>query len=236
MSLEENIEQEALSGKWSHAYLIIGGSEATQKEAVSLFAEKKGCLSEDITIIQSEDESGKKGEIKVAEIRGFLHDITLTPHGKCRLGVIYGAEKLNQSSANMLLKTIEEPPKNVAIFLTSKTEAILATIRSRCRIYRLKNDEHEYSGSVPLSDDAVLHDSLRDIFKLIEDAAKNGQSEQFISELKNICRRKMLAGNDGKVAALVEEIELSEKQIKGNANPRLALEAIVIKMRRMFHE
>lgn len=62
-----------------------------------------------------------------------------------RVYIINEAEKLNVSSANSLLKFIEEPSDGiVAILVTSNVYNVISTIRSRCQIIRLKkNNEKE---------------------------------------------------------------------------------------------
>lgn len=54
--------------------------------------------------------------------------------------VINGADKLNQSSANTILKFLEEPPENiVAILITDNKYNVIDTIVSRCQCLSLKN-------------------------------------------------------------------------------------------------
>lgn len=51
--------------------------------------------------------------------------------------IIDEADKMNKEAANALLKTLEEPPANVYIVLvTSRPDALLQTIRSRCQMIR----------------------------------------------------------------------------------------------------
>lgn len=58
--------------------------------------------------------------------------------------VIDGAEKLNQSSANTILKFLEEPPEDiVAILLTENKYTVLETIVSRCQCLSLINSSKE---------------------------------------------------------------------------------------------
>lgn len=62
--------------------------------------------------------------------------------GNKRIYIINGAEKLNKSAANSILKFLEEPEGNiVAILLTNNTYGVLETIRSRCQILRLKESK-----------------------------------------------------------------------------------------------
>jgi DNA polymerase-3 subunit delta' len=54
------------------------------------------------------------------------------------VAVIDGAETMNRSASNALLKTLEEPPVGVVLLLVShRPGALAATIRSRCAKLRL---------------------------------------------------------------------------------------------------
>jgi len=69
---------------------------------------------------------------------GLCYEISRTPYmGDRKIAVIDDADDLNQSGANALLKTLEEPPSNSLLILlgTSATKQ-LPTIRSRCQIIR----------------------------------------------------------------------------------------------------
>ncbi len=53
--------------------------------------------------------------------------------GGWKAGAIFFADRLNESSANAILKTLEEPPPSTLFLLvTDKPEALLPTIVSRC--------------------------------------------------------------------------------------------------------
>jgi len=52
-----------------------------------------------------------------------------------RIYIIEEAHKLNSTSANMILKFLEEPSDNIiAIFITTNLDLVLPTIKSRCQI------------------------------------------------------------------------------------------------------
>lgn len=74
-------------------------------------------------------------EIGIDEVREVHHQASLKPYeGRCRVFIFDGAEYMSEEAANALLKTLEEPPPQVLIILlTSQEEALLPTIRSRCR-------------------------------------------------------------------------------------------------------
>ncbi len=57
--------------------------------------------------------------------------------GEKRVFILKDAQRLNESSANSFLKTLEEPPpSNVFILLTANLNLILPTIQSRCQILK----------------------------------------------------------------------------------------------------
>jgi DNA polymerase-3 subunit delta' len=57
--------------------------------------------------------------------------------GKARVFLVDDADKLNDQSANALLKTLEEPPPTShVILITSRPAMLLPTIRSRCQAIR----------------------------------------------------------------------------------------------------
>jgi DNA polymerase III subunit delta' len=66
---------------------------------------------------------------------GLCHDLSLRPmSANRRVAIIDDAERMNDESANALLKTLEEPPPgSILILLAADLEPILPTIRSRCQ-------------------------------------------------------------------------------------------------------
>jgi DNA polymerase-3 subunit delta' len=78
--------------------------------------------------------SAEKSVIKVEQIRQLTKNVTLsTTRNQHKVIIIQNAELMNKAAANALLKTLEEPPANVVIILTtSEMGRLLATIKSRC--------------------------------------------------------------------------------------------------------
>lgn len=76
--------------------------------------------------------------ILVDSIRALEQEAYYRPfEANARLFLIDDAEKMNDAASNALLKTLEEPPATTYIILvTSKPEALLQTIHSRCQIVR----------------------------------------------------------------------------------------------------
>ena len=78
----------------------------------------------------------KKSQISVVQIRQLIDYLSLSSHqvNSQRVILISPAETLNLTSANALLKMLEEPPANTLFLLvTSQPQRLLPTILSRCQ-------------------------------------------------------------------------------------------------------
>lgn len=81
----------------------------------------------------------KMRQISADDTRDLVRKIFHSPnYGTRKAVILYAAERLHSSSANIFLKTLEEPPNNTTIILlTTHPQYLLATIRSRCLHFRL---------------------------------------------------------------------------------------------------
>ena len=82
---------------------------------------------------------GKSGLIAVAEAKNIITKLSLASvTDGYKAVVFYLPEKMNQETANRLLKMVEEPPADtVFIFITHAPEKVLQTIFSRCQSLRV---------------------------------------------------------------------------------------------------
>jgi DNA polymerase-3 subunit gamma/tau len=82
------------------------------------------------------DAEGITDTIPVSHIRAASYWLHTAPAGNKKVFVIENAEKMQDAARNSLLKTLEEPPADAAIILTSAhPKMLLATILSRVRPY-----------------------------------------------------------------------------------------------------
>lgn len=74
--------------------------------------------------------------IKIEQVRALIGEIAFQPfEGKYRVVILDAADQMRQETANCLLKTLEEPPsRSFIVLVTTNPYALLATIRSRCRM------------------------------------------------------------------------------------------------------
>ena len=85
--------------------------------------------------------------------------LTGTSGAACKVGIIHDADRMGDEAQNALLKTLEEPPPETLIILTTgNVSALLPTTRSRCQQLSLPENrvEFDFSGHEELG--AVLCD------------------------------------------------------------------------------
>ncbi|MDD2366324.1 MAG: DNA polymerase III subunit delta' [Desulfuromonadaceae bacterium] len=151
----EVLKRSLLNGKTAHSYIFEGISGSGRKKtALSLIQalfckvipddscgvcpscrKVSGGNHPDIHIVSPLPD---KRDISVDQLRDLQHDLSLRPYEAPRKTcIIDPAERMNPSSANSLLKTLEEPPGNALIILiTENSGTLLTTVRSRCQLIR----------------------------------------------------------------------------------------------------
>lgn len=150
------------NNKISHAYLFQIDGSLSNNEFVFSFIKKIICLQNpnDSEIICKRIDDGNYPELKIIKPDGQwikkeqLLELQEQFNKKAiesnrMVYLIENAEKMNSSSANTLLKFLEEPEEGiVAILLTNNIHNVIETIVSRCQIINLKNEnikENTYS-------------------------------------------------------------------------------------------
>ena len=111
----------------------------------------------------------KNGLIAVAEAKQIISKLSLTAVSDGYKAVIfYLPEKMNQETANRLLKMVEEPPVNTLfVFITHAPEKVLQTIFSRCqsvRVMPLSKEEQQQVQALNPFDDSEEYNSFMDLF------------------------------------------------------------------------
>ncbi len=149
-----NVLQGAMkSDRVPHAYLFHGIQGVGKKTTAKTLAKALNCVDNnadscdrcpsclkiergnhpDIVFIEPEGIF-----IKINKIRELQDQIKFRPfEGRKRVFVITDADRMNDASANALLKTLEEPkPSNVLILITPRIHKLPQTIISRCQKIR----------------------------------------------------------------------------------------------------
>ena len=156
-AITNHLAKEIKSSEVSHAYLFSGIDGIGKKKTAREFAKALMCRDQIDqgcghcpACLQIEHENypdvkiigPKAGEasIKISQVREMISELSIKPYsGNWRINIIDGAERMTPEAQNSLLKSLEEPLSyNIFILITSQTQSILPTIRSRCQSYHFQ--------------------------------------------------------------------------------------------------
>lgn len=232
MNVYEIFDIELKNDSLAHAYLFIGGDRKEWRKYLDYVSSKIKCLESDLYLVEPEDIKGKGGEIKVQQIREILHLTSLSPNGNKRIIAVFNAERFNQSSGNILLKNLEEPQSQILFLLFSKFDSVLPTIKSRCRVIHLNNDNKDNNDSVSFDDKlTIFRQSFMETSREIEKIVKDEMVIEFCDYLLNYLEKKLIESYDLKIVSAIEKVNEAKKDISSNANARLTLENLILKIR-----
>ncbi len=152
-------------------------------------------VNSDITIIEplAEEKKGivKYKNISVSQIREAVRVFHLSVDKKAKVIIIRNAHKMTVGAQNALLKTLEEPPKNSFLILTtSETSNLLDTIVSRC--FKITFNLLEKEELRVLSDDEELIDNAMGrpelLQKITEDHEFNDWVKYSVEQLRSLAK------------------------------------------------
>ncbi len=119
-----------------------------------------------LIVVNPDGASIKKNQVLELQERFATKPI----YSKFNVYIINYCDKLNASSANTMLKFLEEPADDIlGFFITDNQENVINTIRSRCQIIKVNYDE-------------IMDNKVDDNFlKLLNSSIKEDYDEWFIS-------------------------------------------------------
>lgn len=147
------IKSDIKADKLTHAYLFISDDGELNKEVTKYVAKMimcnnkpkfepcgvcPACTKIDRNIHSDVRFYGNDKKIMVDDVKAFLETLNVMPYESDKKVYIFnGLEDMNEASQNKILKSIEEPPKDTFILLSTTNEyKVLETIKSRTkRIY-----------------------------------------------------------------------------------------------------
>lgn len=206
-ALTNAIEQ----NKISHAYLFTGPRGTGKTSTARILAKSLNCVNGPTVTPCEECESCKSitntipidvieldaaSNRSVDDARDILEKVNYAPvQGKYKIYIIDEVHMLTKEAFNALLKTLEEPPKNVIFILaTTESHKVLDTIKSRCQRYDFKrittNDIIEHlkkiadKENIKISDAAIsliaksAAGGMRDSLALLDQVSTLGNAQE----------------------------------------------------------
>lgn len=206
----------------------------------------------DIKVIEPEGNWIKKSQL--LELQKEYNNTSLL--GKKRIYVIKNAEKLNSSSANTMLKFLEEPEEDIiALLVTDNRYHVIDTILSRCQILTLKEDTYSFEDKDGLLDllDCILNPNnffIQYNFLINGEIADKNVFKDKLSSIENIMinylNYKYSSGNssdldddffellkkcdDNKLIKYISVIEEEIPKLEFNVNYKLWLDSLFSKL------
>ncbi len=203
-SVVKTLSNAVTTGRISHAYLFTGPRGTGKTSSARILAKSLNCESGptvtpcgkcpaciDITASSSVDviEIDAASNRKVEDARNLLEKVHFVPvSGKYKIYIIDEVHMLTAEAFNTLLKTLEEPPKNLVFILaTTESHKVLNTIISRCQRFDFKRvtqaliinrlREIAEKESIQINDKALLliakkaYGGMRDALSLLDQAS-----------------------------------------------------------------
>lgn len=157
--IKQEIIQAIKQKKLSHSYMFIGTDGIGKKMIAKEFSKMLLCEQEDTycnkckSCLEFDSENHPDFQIiepdgnsvKIEQIRTLQRKIIEAPIvSEKKVYIINNADTMTVEAQNCLLKTLEEPPKYVNIFLIGSNENnFLSTIKSRCTIIKFQDIKKE---------------------------------------------------------------------------------------------
>jgi len=152
----------------AHAYLICGPQGSGKRELAGHLATMVTASSAsassifqhpDVHIAEPESKSRR---IVIDQVRAMEKELQMRSSlGGKKVGILFDADRLKVEASNAFLKTLEEPPNNSLLLLTtSQPEALPDTILSRCIAVTLATPAKRE----PTATELQLLNTLRDFF------------------------------------------------------------------------
>lgn len=172
-----------------------------------------------------------KRDISIDQVRELQQVLALRPFEANRKAcLIEPAERMNDKSANALLKTLEEPPgAALIILLTNQADLLLPTIRSRCQHLRFSPLDEQTVVEL-LIQQGVEREQAEKIAALAEGSMEAAGSLD--SQMDTARRQELLQMLAGSSAASIAGIFDTAEQLAGDRAENIATCQLLIALMR----
>ncbi len=236
MHLNAIIKSIAGGASSAHAYIVEAKAGGGREEFIKKLSMGLECRSSDVSSrpcghcdacrqaaagssmdIVHMQMSGKNG-YRTEDANAFSSRLDMGAYGRYLIGIIDDADSLSETVQNKLLKTLEEPRRDVILLLgTSNPDHLLSTVRSRYSIIRLDPDqdpdgsESEKSESFTIAAAMLSGEGAFCEFRETVEKCVKTRSDalMLIDYAETEFRERMMSGD--LPVAMAERLELCEK-------------------------
>ena len=219
-----------------HSFIITGGEKAQRLTEISQRLIKLAISQFDTHRLLPE-----KTGIGIGQVRELQKKLQLKPYSSNQVAaIIEEAGSLTLEAQQALLKTLEEPPAGVIIFLESTNSSnLLPTIISRCQIINLTGDTKP--------DQSALLQCINTLKQIIE-KQKAGEKLQIIDTLPSkreeliswidlaingsrqelLAKKPQLTLTKPQIVSLISKLFEAKTRLINNCNLKLVLDQIFL--------
>jgi len=179
--------------------------------------------------------------IGISQIRKLVHFLNQKPFKSKQKGaVVHQADQATQPAQNALLKTLEEPPENSFVILTSQnSNQLLPTIISRCQVINLKTEPQSLKNSQKILqfNQKIFRASKGKRLVLIEPFLKNRQTaNRFVDKQIQFWRQVLIKPENwpnfkpksSRVRKIISLLTEAKLDLNRNLNIRICLDNLVL--------
>jgi DNA polymerase-3 subunit delta' len=208
----ELLKRAIRGNKLAHSYLFLGNEGIGKKRVAIQFAKAINCLTEevekgdacdhcssckkidhllhpDLLIVEPEGQT-----LKVDQVRQMQKELAYRPYeGKRRVCILTAADRMAPNMANILLKTLEEPPLHtVIILLANHARLLLPTILSRCQLIRFNSLPNPIVAKWLMEQNELNEEEAHLLAHLSEGSP--GKAMEIREEIQQVPREELLKG------------------------------------------
>lgn len=214
-----------------HAYIVSGGTYHERTLKIADYVKSFGVSPFDCVRINTPETS-----VGIEEIREFQKRLILKPlNSPYTIGIIEYGEMLTEQAQQALLKTLEEPPPHVLLYISVPVpDLLLPTIRSRCQTISIPSE------ALLTNETAIgIHDAIKTLqspsWKIraasVEAIAGSRENAlRWVDQALTVSEKNLLTGQKKrKTAHLLRLLLLAKKELQSNCTPSLVLDVFGIR-------
>ncbi|MGM0356708.1 DNA polymerase III subunit delta' [Streptomyces sp. ECR3] len=240
----------------THAWLFTGPPGAGRNQAARAFAAALQCVSPDRALggtpgcgfcegchtaligthADVSSVAAVGAQIRAADMRDTVRKSFTSPaNGRWQVILVEDAERLNEQSANAVLKAVEEPAsRTVWLLCAPSVEDVLPTIRSRCRHVNLRTPPVEAVADLLIRRDGVepelAHAAARATQGHVDNARRLATDERARARRATVLKLPLRLGDvGGCLRAAQELVDAAAEDSKQLAEEREAKETEELK-------